>query len=193
VQILDVENHQVLPVYVHSKICIIDDVWAAVGGDNFNTRSWTYDSELTAAVLDAEGTRASRPTPPDWVTGCAGSPELRLAMLREHLDRDEDEGLIDPSSAADAFRKSAAGLDAWHEGGRRGLRPPGRLRTHVTGVEDGLPPGIAGSPRRSTGHSSTRTAAQGDATAAHLLIRDPAVARCAGPRAGAAARPEQTG
>ena len=73
------------------------------------------------------------------MTGCAGSPELRLAILREHLDRDEDDDLIDPSSAADAVRKSAAGLDAWHEGGRRGLRPPGRLRTHVTGVEDGLP------------------------------------------------------
>ena len=26
VQILDVENHQGLPVYVHSKMCIIDDV-----------------------------------------------------------------------------------------------------------------------------------------------------------------------
>jgi phosphatidylserine/phosphatidylglycerophosphate/cardiolipin synthase-like enzyme len=54
VQILDVENHQGPAVYVHSKICIIDDVWTAIGSDNFNTRFWTHDSELTAAVLDAE-------------------------------------------------------------------------------------------------------------------------------------------
>ena len=39
---LDLENHQGLPVYVHAKICVIDDVWAAVGSDNFHTRSWTH-------------------------------------------------------------------------------------------------------------------------------------------------------
>jgi phosphatidylserine/phosphatidylglycerophosphate/cardiolipin synthase-like enzyme len=74
VQILDVENHQGLPVYVHSKICVIDDVWAAVGSDNFNTRSWTHDSELTAAVLDAERD-AREPTDPAGLgDGRAGSP-----------------------------------------------------------------------------------------------------------------------
>jgi phosphatidylserine/phosphatidylglycerophosphate/cardiolipin synthase-like enzyme len=31
VQVLDVENLQGLPVYVHSKLCVVDDVWAAVG------------------------------------------------------------------------------------------------------------------------------------------------------------------
>jgi phosphatidylserine/phosphatidylglycerophosphate/cardiolipin synthase-like enzyme len=139
-QILDVENHRGLPVYVHSKICVIDDVWAAVGSDNFNTRSWTHDSELTAAVLDAE--RDPRePTDPAGLGDGARrfARELRLAMLREHLDRDRDDDLIDPSTAADAVRRGAAELDAWHEGGRRGPRPSGRLRTHVTGVEDGLP------------------------------------------------------
>ena len=80
VQILDVENHQGLPVNVHSKICIIDDVWAAVGSDNFNTRSWTHDSELTAAVLDAE--REPRdPTDPAGLGDGARrfARELRLA------------------------------------------------------------------------------------------------------------------
>ena len=54
VQVLDVENLQGRPVYVHAKLCVVDDVWAAVGSDNFNTRSWTHDSELTAAVVDSE-------------------------------------------------------------------------------------------------------------------------------------------
>ena len=62
-QILDVENHQGLPVYVHSKICIIDDVWTAIGSDTFNTRSWTHDSELTAGCTGRRTgpARADRP------------------------------------------------------------------------------------------------------------------------------------
>src|ERR1700681_1865135 len=52
VGIYDVENPQGTPVYVHAKVCVIDDVWAAVGSDNFNRRSWTHDSEVSCAVLD---------------------------------------------------------------------------------------------------------------------------------------------
>jgi hypothetical protein len=50
--------------------------------------------------------------------------------LREHLDRDDDDGLIDPAEAIAAIRSSAAALDAWHDAGRSGPRPPGRLREH---------------------------------------------------------------
>jgi hypothetical protein len=42
-----------LPIPVHAKICIIDDVWMTVGSDNFNRRSWTHDSELSCAVPDS--------------------------------------------------------------------------------------------------------------------------------------------
>ena len=49
-----VENHAGTPVYVHAKVCVVDDVWAAVGSDNVNRRSWTHDSELSCAVLDEE-------------------------------------------------------------------------------------------------------------------------------------------
>jgi hypothetical protein len=45
VQVLDLENRRGRPVYVHAKLCVIDDVWALVGSANLNMRSWTYDSE----------------------------------------------------------------------------------------------------------------------------------------------------
>jgi phosphatidylserine/phosphatidylglycerophosphate/cardiolipin synthase-like enzyme len=140
VQIVDVENHEGRPVYVHSKVCVIDDVWAAVGSDNFNTSSWTHDSELTAAVLDSERDPREPSDPAGLGDGARRfARELRLAMLRDHLDVDRDDDLVDPVAAAEAVRKSAAELGAWYGGGRSGARPPGRLRNHVTGVEGGLP------------------------------------------------------
>ena len=50
------------PVYVHAKVAVIDDIWACVGSANLNRRSWSHDSELSAAVLDA--TRRRRASPP---------------------------------------------------------------------------------------------------------------------------------
>jgi hypothetical protein len=150
-----------LPVYVHAKLCVVDDVWAAVGSDNFNTRSWTHDSELTAAVLDSELDGRAPIDPGGLGDGARRfARELRLAMMREHLGLDEDEDLLDPVQAADTVRKSAAELDAWHDNGRRGRRPAGFLRSHPSAKKESCPPGIAGSPHRCTGPSSTRTVAR---------------------------------
>ena len=52
VHVFDVENHDGTPVYVHAKVCVVDDVWAGVGSANLNRRSWSHDSELSCAVLD---------------------------------------------------------------------------------------------------------------------------------------------
>ena len=52
VAVYGIENHAGTPVYVHAKVCVVDDVWAAVGSDNINRRSWTHDSELSCAVID---------------------------------------------------------------------------------------------------------------------------------------------
>jgi phosphatidylserine/phosphatidylglycerophosphate/cardiolipin synthase-like enzyme len=120
VGIYDLENHAGTPVYVHAKVCVIDDTWATVGSANLNRRSWTHDSELSCAVLgQAPG-------------GQCLARDLRLALAREHLDRaeDDDADLRDPRDAFDAFADSASRLDAWHAGGQRGPRPPGRLRRH---------------------------------------------------------------
>jgi phosphatidylserine/phosphatidylglycerophosphate/cardiolipin synthase-like enzyme len=131
VAVYGVENHAGTPVYVHAKVCVVDDVWATVGSDNFNRRSWTHDSELTAAVLDT-ATDSRAPADPgghgDEARGYARA--LRLALAREHLDRadGDDADLVDPGDFFDALAAAAAALQRWYEAGRAGARPPGRLR-----------------------------------------------------------------
>jgi len=118
VAIYGLESPQGVPVYVHAKVCIIDDQWASVGSDNFNRRSWTHDSELTAAVLDPGYARA-----------------LRLSLAAEHLDREAPlEDLQDPALMFTAFANSAARLQRWYDGGCMGARPRGRLRSVSDGV-----------------------------------------------------------
>ncbi|MGH9032812.1 MAG: phospholipase D family protein, partial [Acidimicrobiia bacterium] len=133
VAVFDLENVHGTPVYVHAKVCVIDDVWLEVGSDNLNRRSWTHDSELSCAVLDA--TRDSRePLDPGGLGDCARvlPRATRLRLWREHLGRAEgdDTDLVDPVSGFEVWRATAAALDGWHEGGRRGPRPPGHVRAH---------------------------------------------------------------
>jgi phosphatidylserine/phosphatidylglycerophosphate/cardiolipin synthase-like enzyme len=143
VHVFDVENHAGTPVYVHSKVCVIDDVWASVGSDNFNRRSWTHDSELSCAVLDE--TRDER-APSDPAGAGDGARvyarDLRLRLMSEHLDRLPDAStgkpadgvdgadLVDPDDAVRAIEAAADALDGWYAGGQVGERPPGRLRRH---------------------------------------------------------------
>jgi phosphatidylserine/phosphatidylglycerophosphate/cardiolipin synthase-like enzyme len=116
VGVFGVENHAGTPVYVHAKVCIVDDRWASVGSDNLNRRSWTHDSELSAAVWD---------TTPTDDGHSSYARTLRQELASEHLDR--------PTTATDAatvfaeFTRSAAALQAWRDS-RTGPRPPGRLR-----------------------------------------------------------------
>lgn len=135
VHVFDVENHAGTPVYVHAKVCVVDDVWACVGSDNFNRRSWTHDSELSCAVIDDTHDERSPTDPAGRGDGArVFARDLRLRLLREHLDRaadgSEDEGLVDPASVVELVEGTAKALDDWHSGGCVGDRPPGRLRTH---------------------------------------------------------------
>ncbi|MEU9803545.1 phospholipase D-like domain-containing protein [Streptomyces sp. NPDC051000] len=137
VAVYGLENHAGTPVYVHAKVCVIDDVWASVGSDNVNLRSWTHDSELNGAVLD-EAADDRPPLDPGGLGDGARrhARDLRLELSLEHLDAAAPDSrypadlVCDPVAAFDAFASSAAALDAWHDGGRRGPRPPGRLRTY---------------------------------------------------------------
>ena len=115
VHIFDLENHAGTPVYVHAKVCVIDDAWCSVGSDNFNRRSWTHDSELSCAIVDEAG---------------AFARDLRLALMGEHLDRAVSSP--DPMDAVREMTESADRLRAWHESGGHGPRPAGRLIPHGT-------------------------------------------------------------
>jgi phosphatidylserine/phosphatidylglycerophosphate/cardiolipin synthase-like enzyme len=116
-----VENHAGVPVYVHAKVCVVDDIWSSTGSDNLSRRSWTHDSELAAVVLDE-----------------AYGRDLRLTLAAEHLDRLDEVGergleasmgdCLDPAEMFEVYAAHAAKLEGWHAGGRRGERPPGRLR-----------------------------------------------------------------
>ncbi|GAA0809750.1 phospholipase D family protein [Spirilliplanes yamanashiensis] len=131
VHVFDVENHAGTPVYVHAKVCVVDDVWASVGSDNFNRRSWTHDSELSCAVLDETPDGRAPADPAGLGDGARRyARELRLQLMREHLDRDTDDGLVDPDDAVRTISHAADALQAWHRGGRTGPRPPGRLVPH---------------------------------------------------------------
>jgi phosphatidylserine/phosphatidylglycerophosphate/cardiolipin synthase-like enzyme len=133
VHVYDVENHEGTPVYVHAKVCVVDDVWVSVGSDNFNRRSWTHDSELSCAVLDE--TRDERaPTDPAGLGDGARrfARDLRLELLREHLDRSDDTGLVDPDTVVRVVNDAADALRDWTARGRVGPRPPGRLVPHET-------------------------------------------------------------
>ncbi|MBC7592791.1 MAG: phospholipase, partial [Kineosporiaceae bacterium] len=102
--------------YVHAKTCIVDDTWATIGSDNFNRRSWTHDSELSAAIIDLAG-------------DAAYARDLRLTLAAEHLDRTGTlEDCVDPRGMFAAYADTAAELDRWHANGRVDERPPGRLR-----------------------------------------------------------------
>ncbi len=52
VAVYGLENEAGTPIYVHAKVCVVDDTWSIIGSDNLNRRSWTHDSELSCAVLD---------------------------------------------------------------------------------------------------------------------------------------------
>jgi phosphatidylserine/phosphatidylglycerophosphate/cardiolipin synthase-like enzyme len=125
----DLENTAGQPVYVHAKVVVIDDVWAMIGSDNLNRRSWTHDSELSIAVLDAARDDRAPVDPAGLGDGARTfARELRLSLLSEHLDRDGDTAdLVDSVAAYAAAAQSAATLERWHHGGRVGPRPPGRL------------------------------------------------------------------
>jgi phosphatidylserine/phosphatidylglycerophosphate/cardiolipin synthase-like enzyme len=140
VGVYDIENVAGTPIYVHAKVCIVDDVWFSCGSDNINRRSWTTDSERTCAVLDSR----RDPREPRRLDGHGDEArvlprELRLQLWGEHLGRTPDDpALLDPAEAWTLWIDQAAALDRWHAGGGAGERPPGQARRHDPAAMNGV-------------------------------------------------------
>jgi phosphatidylserine/phosphatidylglycerophosphate/cardiolipin synthase-like enzyme len=91
------------PIYVHSKLMIVDDQMMRVGSSNFNNRSMRYDNECDVAfeALDSEALRTKL-------------RDLKNNLLAEHLgvsvddvfDAIEREGSV--IAAVDALRQHAS-------------------------------------------------------------------------------------
>jgi phosphatidylserine/phosphatidylglycerophosphate/cardiolipin synthase-like enzyme len=93
--IYDIHNAAGTPIYVHAKVCVVDDEWMTCGSDNLNMRSWTHDSEITCAVVDPDNN-----LPRDF----------RSALWSEHLDLPRDDPRLadlDQAAALWASRESA--------------------------------------------------------------------------------------
>jgi phosphatidylserine/phosphatidylglycerophosphate/cardiolipin synthase-like enzyme len=134
----DLQNAAGTPVYVHAKVCVVDDQWMTCGSDNLNLRSWTHDSELTCAVVDPEG-RLPR--------------DLRVSLWAEHLGLSRGDGRLADLTAASALWTERAGA----EGSRVREHRPGptsRLRRLWAGPAyrvfldpDGRPRALRGTGR----------------------------------------------
>ncbi|MEO6886419.1 MAG: phospholipase D family protein, partial [Jatrophihabitantaceae bacterium] len=112
VGVYGLENTAGTPIYVHAKACVIDDIWAGVGSDNVNRRSWTHDSELSVAVWDDT---LADPAEPGTNPPRRYARQLRLTLAREHLGRaaGDDADLHTAASAFQAFHDSAHALNSW--------------------------------------------------------------------------------
>src|ERR1022692_2469755 len=90
------------PVYVPAKVVVVDDVWAMIGSDKLNRRSWSHDSDLSIGVLDSERDPRDPRDPAGLGDGARTfARDLRLRLWREHLDRDGSElaDLVHPDAA----------------------------------------------------------------------------------------------
>lgn len=85
------------PVYVHSKLMLIDDEWGTVGSANLHRYSLFGNAEMNVAFADPASVRA-----------------LRTALFQEHLGEDTHD--LGPRAALDMFQQVAqenrAKLDA---------------------------------------------------------------------------------
>ena len=125
----DIERDDGTPIYVHAKVCIIDDVWMMAGSDNFDRRSWTHDSEVSLAIIDENLDERMPLDPGGFGERARVLPRsTRLQLWSEHLERDDV--AVDPVDGFNLLAASAAALDAWYATGRVGPRPAGRLRHH---------------------------------------------------------------
>jgi phosphatidylserine/phosphatidylglycerophosphate/cardiolipin synthase-like enzyme len=96
------------PVYLHAKVCVIDDEWLTAGSANLNNRGLITDSELNVVTMDRDLAR-----------------RVRIDLWAEHLSLPcEQIANSDPISLIDgAWRDRAAENVSIQEHVDRGDRP----------------------------------------------------------------------
>jgi phosphatidylserine/phosphatidylglycerophosphate/cardiolipin synthase-like enzyme len=72
------------PVYVHAKVCVVDDRWLTIGSANLNEHSLFNDSEMNVVTQDAALAR-----------------DTRLRLWQEHTDRPRADVSGDPARVID--------------------------------------------------------------------------------------------
>lgn len=94
-------------IYVHSKTCIVDDVFLRIGSSNIDRRSMGFDTESDVALI------VDKPEDRQRIVA------IRNDLLAEHLG-------VDPNLIADIIDKQGSVKDTinlLNDGERRGLRP----------------------------------------------------------------------
>ncbi len=131
VAVYGLTNEGGYPVYVHSKVCVVDDVWVSVGSDNFNRRSWSSDTEAACAVQDTRVEDVTGGAPRD-----AFALRLRRELVAEHLGIEPDAVPDDPDEVWTLMAECADRLDAWYAAGSgpRGRRHVPRPKAPLRGT-----------------------------------------------------------
>ena len=116
VAIYDLERDDGTAIDVHSKSCIVDDVWASVGSDNLNTRSWSHDSAISCAIIDETRDDSELRDPCGRGEGArVFARDLRVRLSCEHTAAPADAGsMIDPHEWFATLDRRAAALGSWH-------------------------------------------------------------------------------
>ncbi|HWB80708.1 MAG TPA: phosphatidylserine/phosphatidylglycerophosphate/cardiolipin synthase family protein [Nannocystaceae bacterium] len=112
-----------LPVDVHAKVMIIDDVWITVGSANINDRGFKTEGEINAVVLDE-----------------LVATDLRKRLMAEHLGLSPDDPVLDDVDRA---------FDLWNFHGHENPRlralerePLSRVHYFVQDAQDRPPLGV---------------------------------------------------
>lgn len=92
---------RIMPVYLHTKVGIVDDVWATVGSANLDYASMDRAVEVNALLLNGvDGQPASEAV-----------DILRRKLWAEHLGFVDAQGAIDPN--ASELQRHPSGQDDW--------------------------------------------------------------------------------
>ena len=89
--------------------------WATIGSDNFNRRSWTHDSELSAVVVDPS---AETTVPTRGGCGSRSRPSTSTARSTRTSLLEVMADCVDAPAMFAAYAETARRLDDWHDNGR---------------------------------------------------------------------------